>query len=142
MVVRPEALRERLKRLEEVISRLEDLSREGQSESTDFRLAWAVERGLQLAAEIAFDVGNHILSAHYGVSPTDYEDILEQLASRGVLDATLRERLRGLGGFRNVLVHGYLRVDPAIVRDALRRAPGDFSEFARAIRNWMASALG
>ncbi len=141
MVVRPDALRERLKRLEEVISRLEELGRTEAQQREDFRNVWAVERGLQLAAEIAFDIGNHILSAHYGVSPTDYEDILEQLGSRGVIDAALRERLRGLGGFRNVLVHGYLRVDPERVREGLRRAPEDFSEFARAMRAWLARTL-
>jgi uncharacterized protein YutE (UPF0331/DUF86 family) len=89
-----------------------------------------------------FDVGNHVLSAHFGVSPRDYEDILEQLGAQRVIDAPLRERLRGLGGFRNVLVHGYLRVDPERVREALGSAPADFSAFARAVREWMASTLG
>jgi uncharacterized protein YutE (UPF0331/DUF86 family) len=141
VVVRPEALRERLKRLEEVISRLEELEAAGPRAGGDFRSGWAIERGLQLAAEILFDVGNHILSAHYGVSPTDYEDILEQLGAHGVIGAALRERLRGLGGFRNVLVHGYLRVDLERVEEALRRAPSDFSAFARAVRGWMERTL-
>jgi len=40
--------------------------------SADPRDAWARERGLQLGAEIVLDVGNHILSAHFGVSAQDY----------------------------------------------------------------------
>ena len=62
MVLRPDAVRERLVKLEEVISRLKEI--EPRALREDFRHAWAAERGLQLAAEIIFDVGNHILSAH------------------------------------------------------------------------------
>jgi uncharacterized protein YutE (UPF0331/DUF86 family) len=143
VVARPEAIRERLLRLEEVISRLEELRLAAPAAPPgSFRDAWASERGLQLAAEILFDVGNHILSAHFGVAAQDYEDIVAQLGAHGVIDSTLRERLRGLGGFRNVLVHGYLRVDPARVADLLARAPADFSEFASAVRAWFARTLG
>ena len=138
MVLRPEALRERLLKLEEIISRLQEA---GQSDRTtlrmNFRDAWIAERGLQLGAEVVFDIGNHLLSAHFGVSPKDYEDIIAQLAQYGVIDEALRARLKGLGGFRNVLVHGYLRVDPDRVADYLTKAPADFSEFARQIRDWL-----
>ncbi|MBI1818212.1 MAG: DUF86 domain-containing protein [Deltaproteobacteria bacterium] len=60
---------------------------------------------LQLGAEIIFDIGNHILSAYFGTSAQDYEDILPQLATRGVIPEALHQRLKGLGGFRNILVH-------------------------------------
>ena len=94
MVLRAEAVRRRLTRLEEVLSRLGEL----RYEAADFRSAWQVERGLQLAAEIVFDVGNHILSAHFGVVAEDYEDILDKLAGNRVISAELREQLAGLGG--------------------------------------------
>lgn len=140
MVLRPEAVRARLLRLEEVVSRLQQLSGLGRRElREDFRAAWTVERGLQLAAEIVFDVGNHILSAHFAVTAQDYEDILTQLGTQRVLDPALRERLRGLGGFRNILVHGYLALDTDRVADALARAPRDFSDFIGAVRDWLAT---
>ncbi len=44
---------------------------------------------------------------------------------------------KGLGGFRNILVHGYLRVDPDRVADYLVKAPTDFSEFVRQVRDWL-----
>ena len=51
MVLRPEAVRERLLRLEEVISRLEELRRlDARALREGFRDVWAVERGLQLGA--------------------------------------------------------------------------------------------
>ena len=138
MVLRPEAIKERLLRLEEVISHLEQLGTPGEQDlRADFRTAWLAERGLQLAAEIAFDVGNHILSAHFGASARDYEDILEQLGERGVIDADLRDRFRGLGGFRNILVHGYLAVDPIRVHAAVTQRLGDLERFAACMAQLM-----
>jgi uncharacterized protein YutE (UPF0331/DUF86 family) len=129
-------VRRRLLRLEEVIvnlGRLQEIDLPG----ADLTRTWAVERGLHLGAEIVFDVGNHILSAHYAASADDYEDILSKLGTHGVIDAPLREMLRGLGGFRNVLVHGYLALDADRVREAHRRAPEQFSAFAAAVRTWL-----
>jgi uncharacterized protein YutE (UPF0331/DUF86 family) len=138
VVLRPEAIRQRLLRLESVVSHLEELGRlPPDSLRTSFRDAWAVERGLQLGAEILFDVGNHVLSAGFGVSTKDYEDILVQLERVGVVDAALGQRLKGLGGFRNLLVHDYLEVDPEKVIEALARAPRDFTVFALALRRWL-----
>jgi uncharacterized protein YutE (UPF0331/DUF86 family) len=110
-------------------------------QTNDFRDTWAVERGLQIAAEIVFDIGNHILSAHFGRNAQDYEDIIAQLGATDVLVSSTTERLKGLGGFRNILVHGYLRIDPDRVRAHLEDAPGQFSEFARDVTAWMETAL-
>jgi uncharacterized protein YutE (UPF0331/DUF86 family) len=142
VVLRIEAIRARVLRLEEVVSRLEDLERQrDRAALPDFRDAWARERGLQLAAEIAFDIGNHILSAHYGISAHDYEDIIAKLGEMAVIDAALRERLKGLGGFRNILVHGYLDLDPDRVSESARRAPADFTDFGLAVRRWLERAI-
>jgi len=135
VVLRAEAVRERLLKLEEIVSRLKKLHPD--SGAADFLHEWAAERGLQLGAETILDIGNHILSAHFGVSAGDYEEVIPQLASHGVIGVALRNRLKGLGGFRNVLVHDYLRIDPARVAKFLARAPKDFSDFARAVRKWL-----
>ncbi len=142
MVLRPDALRRRLLKLEEVISGLEEIGAEGTGGASQPRDRWALERGLQLGAEIVLDIGNHILSAHYGVSAENHEDVITQLHTRGVIDDALRERLRGLGGFRNVLVHDYVRLDVDRVESFASRAPGDFAAFAHAVREWIAATLG
>jgi hypothetical protein len=57
MVFKPESIRQRLKRLEEVIARLEKhrgVSRE--AFLLDMELQWVVERGFILAAECVADV--------------------------------------------------------------------------------------
>jgi uncharacterized protein YutE (UPF0331/DUF86 family) len=52
------------------------------------QLRWAVERGLQLAAEALFDVGAHILSAEFQEAVDEYRQIPGRLLARGVLSPT------------------------------------------------------
>ena len=138
MVLKADSVRSRLRNLEEVVSRLQQVGPLGaQQLATSFRDAWLVERGLQLGAEIILDVGNHILSAHFGLSADKHEEVVALLAREGVIDEDLRVRLTGIGGFRNILVHDYLRIDPALVADNLARAPRDFSDFGAAIDRWL-----
>lgn len=139
MVLRPDALRSRLLKLEEVVSGLQTLAAAHDATPSLQRDRWALERGLQLGAEIVLDIGNHLLSAHFGVSAADHEDVIAQLHANEVIDAELRARLRGLGGFRNILVHDYVRLDATRVAAFALRAPVDFSRFAQAVRKWLAT---
>jgi uncharacterized protein YutE (UPF0331/DUF86 family) len=138
VVLRVDAVEVRLRRLEEVISELALLSKADPQEFRE-RLSemWKVERGLQLGAEILLDIGNHILVAQFGVSPQGYREIIERLADRNVISRSLLDRLRGLAGFRNILVHDYLDLNTDQILGILGRAPQDLSEFAREIREWL-----
>ena len=138
MVLRVDSIQARLRRLEEVVTELRELAKLGHvALRGSLRDMWAVERGLQLGIEILLDIGNHILSAQYGTGSDRYQDIIEQLAGQGILDEDLHRRLRGIAGFRNILVHDYLRLDPDRVEEALATAPRDFDDFALAIRRWL-----
>lgn len=138
MVFRPDVIRARLLRLDGIISglvKLAGLDRAALLEKETNQ--WALERGLQLGAEIIFDIGNHILATRYSDYPDTYEDILTSLRQRGVIDGELHKRLQGLGGFRNILVHDYMRLDPDRVLEFHGRAPRDFGEFSLAVRRWL-----
>lgn len=141
MTLRPELIAERIRKLREVVRTLRELA----TDDTAAFLAstkeqWAAERGLQLAAECLFDLGNHLLAARFNAHATTYEDVPERLNTQGVISDELRERLRGLGGFRNLLVRDYLRVDPARVATYLREELGVFDEFADQLERFVAEA--
>lgn len=138
MVLRIEALRERLAKLEEVVERLREVARVGRDEFLrDYEPRWLAERGLEIAAQAILDIGNHILAGEFGESATEYEGIVRGLGARGVVSAELANRLRGLGGFRNILVHGYLTIDSTRVYEALQRSAVDFTDFEAAILAWL-----
>lgn len=142
MTLRPEVIRERLRKLREVLRNLEEIQAVPKEDFlSSFRHYWLAERGLHLAAEAAFDIGNHILAGHFNVHPSDYEDVLNRLAGQSVISRDLRERLRGLGGFRNVLVHAYLQIDEERVYESLHEELGGFDDYAAEIEAFL-SGLG
>jgi uncharacterized protein YutE (UPF0331/DUF86 family) len=98
--------------------------------------AWAVERGLQLCAQLCLDVTTHLL-ASAGRDAKDYTNAIDQLGEIGVVPREFANRFRGIAGFRNVLVHGYLAVDKARVHHLLNERLGDFGEFASHVQAWL-----
>jgi uncharacterized protein YutE (UPF0331/DUF86 family) len=138
VTLRRPAVEARLRRLHRVIRRLTRYRAEGTDRIRDDEdLQWLVERGLQLGCEIVLDVGNHVLVGAFSRPSESYEEILTGLAAEGVIGADLRADLTGLGGFRNVLVHGYLDLDLDRVVEILEAAPERFERFARELHDWL-----
>lgn len=138
MIVRRRVIDDRLRRLRQVVRNLEELQEIPRDEFVaSFRNYWLAERGLQLAAEAVFDVGNHVLAGEFNVHPDDYEGVIQKLADQEVISRELRERLRGLGGFRNILVHEYLEVDVGRVHDFLQEGLDDFILYAEEIEEFL-----
>lgn len=104
--------------------------------SEDLVLQWAVERGLQIAAEALFDAGNHILSGEFQEVVDEYGQIAARLAARSVIDGATADRLRSLSGFRNILVHDYADVDLEKVVEGLGRLD-DFDAFVDGVEAWL-----
>ena len=103
----------------------------------DAELRWAVERGLQLCAQNALDIASHISSA-VGLDPGNYGSSIACLVEAGVLPRTFGEQFRGIAGFRNVLVHGYLEIDLDLIARMLSERLDDFEEFASHVEHWLA----
>jgi uncharacterized protein YutE (UPF0331/DUF86 family) len=81
MVLRIESIHARLARLDEIILLLRELGAMDRATlKKSLRDMMAVERTLQIGAELILDIGNHILSAHLGVHAIDYRDIMRRLA--------------------------------------------------------------
>ncbi len=99
MVIKKETVRERLKRLEEVIARLDAFRGQPLADFLDDRdRQWIVERGFILAAECVGDVATHILSGQFSIQAVDHEDAIRRLAENRVISAPLAAALRGFGG--------------------------------------------
>jgi len=140
LTLRPQVVRERLRKLREILSNLEKVKGVPRREFVrSFQHYWLGERGLHLAAEAVFDIGNHVLAGRFNVHPNDYEDVLDRLTAHEVISAELRDRMRGLGGFRNVLVHAYLEIDEGRVYDSLHDEADAFDQFSREIESFLES---
>ena len=105
--------------------------------TSDFVKYRAAERSLQLAAQTVVDIATHVITADYDTRVQDYRQAIESLGQEGVLPLTFAERLAPVAGFRNILVHEYLTVDPAKVYDILIHGRADLEEFAQKIIEYL-----
>ena len=76
----------------------------------------------------------HLLAAERKLYPETYEASLQLLAESRLVSASLYEDLKGLGGLRNILVHGYLRIDPEQLRQSLEKMLCVLPRFAAEIQ--------
>lgn len=137
MTVEPEIVRRKLLEIAEATGHLRAWSPVTlDALESDQRLRWAVERGLQVAAEALFDVGAHVLAAEFAEAVDEYREIPKRLAARGVLSSATATALDGLAGFRNVLVHDYADIDLRRVLAGLDRLT-DFDAFVADVERWL-----
>lgn len=111
----------KLSTIERCLARIADVQgpRRGQLEPLDVEDITALN--LQRAVQAAIDLAAHVVADEgYGV-PSDSAEIFVLLDEHGVLDSDLAGRLRKMVGFRNVAVHAYQRLDPAIVQSIVDR---------------------
>ena len=127
---------ERLLRLDEEIAYLKN-EREALRSYDDYRnnvrLRKAVERSLQVAIEICFDISQRIISVEGLRLASSYRETFLVLQEAGILESGQGERLANMASFRNLLVHDYVRIDDERVYAILKRRLGDFDAFAAAI---------
>jgi uncharacterized protein YutE (UPF0331/DUF86 family) len=90
------------------------------------------------AIEACVDVAQHVCATEGWGPPKDNGDAVELLGRHGVLGTDLAGRVRRAVGFRNVLVHEYVRVDDGIVVDRLRD-PSDLRAFVQAVVEWLSA---
>jgi uncharacterized protein YutE (UPF0331/DUF86 family) len=88
---------------------------------------------LQRAVQAMIDLAAHVVAREGMGVPDEMAASFELLKRAGILDADLADRMRRMTGFRNVAVHEYCKLDPAIVEAIVRDRLGDLRAFARAI---------
>lgn len=71
----------------------------------DLALQWIVERGLIAAAALILDIADYMLAEKYSLYPNTYEESLLALKEQQIISNILYQQIKGLGGFRNILVH-------------------------------------
>jgi len=108
-----------LRRLASLETYLDQLAPYRGIDADGYRADWKtqriVERTLHLAIETCMDVADHIVADRRLRVPETGAESFEILADAGLLPAPLGTALASMVGFRNVLVHDYTRIDPAIV---------------------------
>ena len=96
-------------------------------------LGRAVERALQVAAEVCLDIGRRLIALEGFRYPESNGDVFQVLGEEGVVPQKLLFALLDLARFRNLIVHDYAKIDDAKVYGILKKRLSDLDEYARAI---------
>jgi len=85
---------------------------------------------LQRAVQAMIDLAAHVVAREGLGTPDSLGASFTLLARAGILDDELADRMRRMTGFRNVAVHEYRRLDPAVLEAIIRERLGDLRAFA------------
>jgi len=97
----------------------------------------SAERFLHLAIECVFDTGTHIIAASGLPRPERFADILPTLSQAAVIRRETADELSNLAGFRNILVHDYMRLNRERVHEFLNSKLDGFRRFAADIADYL-----
>jgi uncharacterized protein YutE (UPF0331/DUF86 family) len=137
LVLDAEIVKTRLEKLDKFVRKLRNFQKLSKEQFlADEDVQSLVERNFHLAIECCLDIGNHIIASLGFGTPGQYTDVLKILGKEHVLPREFAEKLEGLAGFRNILVHDYLDIDPGKVYDNLQNLD-DLTEFAGHIAKFL-----
>lgn len=102
----------------------------------DWKTQRIVERTLQIAIEACVDIASHVIADRALRVPATYAETFEVLGDARLLEPELRDAMVRMAKCRNVIVHEYTRVDPAIVVRILNHHLDDLARFRSAVLGW------
>jgi uncharacterized protein YutE (UPF0331/DUF86 family) len=122
---------DRVGRLKQLTDKIKSFK--GYQESPDWKdLA---ERNLQIAIEGCLDIGKIIISQKMLRDPKDNKDVFVILAEAKIIGPLSFEFLAPMAGTRNILVHGYDKIDNSLIYGILKRHLNDFDVFLTEVRD-------
>lgn len=138
MAIDEQVVRARLAVLEEYLRYLQEAASVDLAAFTADPRTWAsAERFLQLAIEAILDIGTHCI-AELGLSrPERYADVLPALVDAGIIRPETGHALSSISGFRNLLVHDYMKVDRIRVHKFLNSRLQAFRDFAADVSGYL-----
>jgi uncharacterized protein YutE (UPF0331/DUF86 family) len=89
---------------------------------------------LHIAIQAALDVAAHIVSDDRLGEAHNNREFFELLARYGWISQELTASLRDMVGFRNIIVHGYERLNGSMVKKIVRDHLEDLLQFVSAVR--------
>lgn len=104
--------------------------------TSDLDQAWIVQHGLQLCIQLILDIGNHIL-AEEKVPVTDYAQIFHELSRLKIIPEDFAQKIKGMAGLRNILVHEYSDLNLDNIVDLLNNRLDDFTTFSEYVMDYL-----
>ncbi len=88
---------------------------------------------------LCLEIASHIISDRKLRVPDSYADMFVVLHENKLVEKPLLDALIKMAKFRNMIVHPYDKVDPAIVVSILHNNLGDFNHYKDAVISFLKS---
>ena len=124
------AVQDRVKRLEQLSGTLSSFDK--YQASPDVKDI--AERNIQVAIEGCLDIAKIVISSKELPEPKDNKGVFTVLAEAGILSDASLKFLVPMAGTRNVLVHGYDKVEDSVIYGVLKRHLDGFAVFLKEIK--------
>lgn len=91
--------------------------------------------------EAATNIATHLCARLLAKAPANYAESFLLLGEHGLIEQNLAERLSKMTGFRNLLVHGYGKIDNQQMLGIMRRDIKDINLYLQAINELLKKAM-
>lgn len=128
----------RISRLNEYLDFLKDIQKYSMDEYLNNPMIYgSAERFLHLLIECIIDISSHIIADMRYRKPTSNREIFEILYENKIINDSLKEKLSNMAGFRNILVHDYIKLNKKIVYEIIQNNLKDMENFINIIAEYI-----
>ncbi|MFO7912678.1 MAG: DUF86 domain-containing protein [Desulfotignum sp.] len=93
------------------------------------------ERNIQVAIEACLDIGKILIASQELPEPADNKGVFSVLAEAGIITKESLRFLIPMAGTRNILVHGYDRIDNALIYGILKKHLKNFEDYLQQVKS-------
>ena len=130
-------LSSKLAELADRVNRIRSLGKLSVEELTANRDAFDLASfNLMLAVQVCADIAAHLIADERWPAAKNLVEGFTRLEEQGVVSASVAQALRKAVGLRNVVAHGYARVDPTAIHSAATNGLADLELFAQGVASW------
>lgn len=104
--------------------------------SLDSLEMYAVERLFQLIVDAAIDINTHIITRSDLETPDDYQGTFAILADNKIIPREFADKISKSVGLRNLLVHGYEKVDKSKSLSDIASGISQYMEYMKHIQKF------
>lgn len=136
--LRSEQIRAKLSEIEESVALVEENLPDSFDEFSKLGLVKdGIYKRIEFAIENVYDICAIINSDLKLDMPESDEGILDNLEHKGILTKEMKDNIRRMKGFRNIVVHRYGTIDDRITYSILANNINDFYKFVELIEDYL-----
>lgn len=137
MPINKEVINGLLVELEDYISDIENMRFDENALAENRDIQHLLNHRLHTAVEICIDIAMHIASALELPGRDNAVEVIKLLGKNGIISQKLANEFQKAPRLRNLLIHGYAKVDYSFLFRDYRKDLADIKNFAAEIKNYL-----